>query len=208
MARSSAPSARRAVAAQSFRTAADCIGTITEGMALFAITRGQFSMIDVVLACLEQTGPAAVSLWTWTVADYEVQCLEAMQRDGRIESGTLIIDHGARKKNAAIIANWKRSYGPSSVRYVINHAKIATIETRRFRLLLRGSMNLNMNPRFEQLDITEGGPDFDLVREIENELPILPDDCGGNDVYKASRVGEAFDPETLELFQGIKVWAK
>lgn len=208
MARSSAPSARRAVAAQSFRTAADCIGTLSEGMALFAITRGQFSMIDAVLACLEQTGPAAVSLWTWTVADYEVQCLEAMQRDGRIQSGTLIIDHGARKKNAAIIANWKRSYGPNSVRYVINHAKIATIETPRYRLLLRGSMNLNMNPRFEQLDITEGGPDFDLVREIENELPILPDDCSGNDVYKASRVGEAFDPETLELFQGIKVWAK
>jgi len=45
----SAPSSiavRRKRAVESFKTAADCIGTIEEGAALFAITRGQFSMID------------------------------------------------------------------------------------------------------------------------------------------------------------------
>ncbi len=34
-------------------------------------------------------------------------------------------------------------------------------------------MNLNWNPRFEQLDITEGGGDFDLVERIRSELPVL-----------------------------------
>ena len=46
----SAPSSiavRRKRAVESFKTAADCIGTIEEGAALFAITRGQFSMIEV-----------------------------------------------------------------------------------------------------------------------------------------------------------------
>jgi hypothetical protein len=42
-------------------------------------------------------------------------------------------------------------------------------------LLLRGGMNLN--PRFEQLDITEGGEHFDLVERIEAELPFLPVSC-------------------------------
>lgn len=208
MSRNASPAARRKVARQSFRTAAECIGTLESGASLFAVTRGQWSMIDAVLACLEQTGPAAVSLWTWTVAEYEVECLEAMQHSGKITSGRLVIDYGARNKNAGIIANWKRSYGRDSVRYVINHAKIATIQNEQWKLLLRGSMNLNMNPRFEQFDLTEGGPDFDLVREIEDELPILADDCAGEDVYKASRVGEAFAPEQLALFKGIKVWAK
>ena len=178
------------------------------GASLFAITRGQFSMIDAVLACLDQTGPAAVSLWTWTVAEYEVECLEALQNSGRITGGQLVIDYGARNKNAGIIANWKRSYGADSVRYVVNHAKIATIQTDRYKLLLRGSMNLNMNPRFEQFDLTEGGPDFDLVKEVENELPVLPDDCTGADAYKASKVADAFNPEQLSLFTGVKVWAK
>lgn len=208
MSRNASPAARRKTAKQSFRTAAECIGTLEPGASLFAITRGQFSMIDAVLACLEQTGPAAVSLWTWTVAEYEVECLEALQNSGRITGGRLVIDYGARNKNAGIIANWKRSYGPDSVRYVVNHAKIATIQTDRFRLLLRGSMNLNMNPRFEQFDLTEGGPDFDLVKEVEDELPILPDDCSGESVYKASKVADAFNTEQLSLFTGVKVWAK
>ena len=68
----SAIAVRRKRAVESFKTAADCIGTIEPGTALFAVTRGQFSMIDAILACLDQTGPADVSLWTWTVAEYEI----------------------------------------------------------------------------------------------------------------------------------------
>ena len=69
-------------------------------------------------------------------------------------------------------------------------------------------MNLNFNPRFEQFDLTEGGADYDLVKQIESELPILRDNATGADVYKASRVAEAFEPEQLNFFTGIKVWAK
>lgn len=208
MAIPSAISTRRARAVESFQTAADCIGKIEPGTALFAITRGQFSMIDAVLACLDQSGPAAVSLWTWTVAEYEIECMERLRKDGRITAGTLVIDHGARNKNAGLIRQWKETFGSESVRYVLNHSKIATIKSDKFTLLLRGSMNLNFNPRFEQFDLTEGGADFDLVKKIESELPILLDNAAGAEAYKASRVSEAFDTEQLNLFKGIKVWAK
>jgi hypothetical protein len=119
-----------------------------------------------------------------------------------------VIDYGARYKNSKLIANWKRTFGGESVRYVKNHAKIATIESAKFKLLLRGSMNLNFNPRFEQFDLSEGGEPFELVRKIENELPILADNCGGDEVYKASRTSNAFDAETLNLFSGVKTWKK
>ncbi len=208
MAAPSAPSARRAKAVESFKTAADCIGTIEPGHSLFAITRGQFSMIDAVLACLDQSGPADVSLWTWTVAEYEIECLERLRNDGRVRDATLVIDHGARNKNAGLIRQWKSTFGADSVRYVVNHSKIATIKSDKFKLLLRGSMNLNFNPRFEQFDLTEGGADYDLVKQVESELPILRDNATGADVYKASRVAEAFEPEQLDFFTGIKVWAK
>lgn len=204
----SAISVRRKRAVQSFKTAADCIGTIEPGIALFAMTRGQFSMIDAVFACLNQTGPAAVSLWTWTVAEYEVECMDRLRTDGRVTDGRLVIDYGARNKNAGLIRQWKAAYGLHSVRYVVNHAKIATIENERFKLLLRGSMNLNFNPRFEQFDLTEGGEDFDMVKRIELELPILSDSSSGKDAYKASKVSEAFEPEQLQMFSGVKVWAK
>ena len=204
----SAPSVRRARSAESFKTAAECICEITPGVGLFAITRGQFSMIDAVLACLDQAGPSELSLWTWTVAEYEIECLQRLMSDGRVTKATLIIDYGARNKNAPLIAQWKSVFGGDSVRYVVNHAKIATIRSEKFKLLLRGSMNLNFNPRFEQFDLTEGGEDYDLVKQIESELPILSDKSSGKDAYAASRVAEAFDKCQLEMFSGVKVWAK
>lgn len=207
----SAPSSisvRRKKAVESFKNAADCIGTIEPEMALFAITRGQFSMIDATLACLDQVGKSDVSIWTWTIAEYEIECMERLMSDDTIGSATLIIDAGARNKNASLIAKWKSIFGSESVRYVVNHAKIVTISNDKFRLLLRGSMNLNFNPRFEQFDLTEGGQDFDLVRQIESELPILEDRVSGGEVYKASKVADAFDSEKLKIFNGVKVWAK
>lgn len=204
----SSPAARRKRAVESFRTAAECIGTLEPGAALFAVTRGQWSMIDAILACLDQIGPADLSIWTWTVAEYEVECLERLRTDARIKTGRLVIDYGARNKNAGLIRQWKSGFGADSVRYVVNHSKIATLRTDRFKLLLRSSMNLNFNPRFEQFDLTEGGEDFELVKHIEDELPVLEDRCTGKDCYKASKVSEAFEPEQLTFFQGLKVWAK
>jgi hypothetical protein len=178
-------------------------------MSLFALTRGQWSMIDAVLHVLDQVGPASVSLWTWTVAEYEVQTLSRLRRDERLTSGRLVIDYGARNKNAAIIAEWQSSFGPDSVRYVVNHAKIALVESASgFRCLLRGSMNLNFNPRFEQFDLTEGGPDFDLVRSVEDELHSLPNTVTGSQAYCASKLHNAFPQETLDLFGKVKTWAK
>ena len=205
---SSAVGVRRTRLVESFRTAAECIGDVTPGMSLFAITRGQFSMIDAALACLDQTGPASISVWTWTVADYEIECLERLRKDERILAGRLIIDAGARGRNAGLIRQWQSTFGAESVRYVVNHAKMFTIQNERFKLLLRGSMNLNFNPRFEQLDITEGGEDFELVQRIEDELPVLADTASGAEAYHASRVSEAFDTDQLAMFTGVKVWNK
>ena len=127
--------------------------------------------------------------------------------DGRLVSASLIIDKGAQRKNAEIIKGWVGKFGPKSVRFALNHAKIATVESEKFRILLRGSMNLNFNPRFEQFDLTEGGEDFDLVRKIENELPYIENPTQ-RELYAATKVGHAFSKEQLSLFDGIRTWKK
>jgi len=207
--KASAPTTRRLRAVESFGSAARDIGPITAGMSLFAITRGQWSMIDAILHCLDEVGPSRVSLWTWTVASYEIEILTRLRLDKRITEGRLIIDAGARAKNAGIIREWQATFGAESVRYVHNHAKVACIESASgLRLCLRGSMNLNFNPRFEQFDLTEGGQDFELVRSIEDELPILADDATGEEVWRATKASAVFSQETLNLFGRVKVWAK
>lgn len=205
--RASSTASRRTRAVESFRTAAECIGPVHAGMSIFAITRGQFSMIDAVHHVVEACAPAKISLWTWTIADYEVQAFTSLMRKD-IAEADLLIDSGARKKNHALIQAWIGRFGAESVRHVRNHAKIALVEGSGLRVLLRGSMNLNFNPRFEQLDVTEGGPDFDLVRRVQSEIPVLPMSANNADVVRACKLDDAFEASQLQLFKGLKTWAK
>ena len=69
-------------------------------MSLFAITRGQFSMIDAIFHCLKEVGPASVSVWTWTIADYEVEAMAGLMARQEITAGRLVIDQSADRRNA------------------------------------------------------------------------------------------------------------
>lgn len=202
------PIRRRARAVESFGSAAECLGKIEPGYGLFAITRGQFSMLDVITVLIAHVGVCDVSVWTWAIADYEVECFEAFLQNGKIMTATLIVDRSAERKNAAIIQRWRDRFGVDSVRVCKNHAKIATVTGGDYRLLARGSMNLNFNPRFEQLDVTEGGSDYDLVKSVEAELPVLSGLATNAEALAASRLGRAFEASTLDMFSGVKVWAK
>ena len=199
---------RKQRAAEAFQNAAITIGPISAGMSLFAMTRGQFSMIDAVLHCLNQLGSARITIWTWCIAEYEVMCFDRLRMDSRITSALLVIDSSAQKRNAPLLNQWRHSHGVESVRYVVNHAKIATLQNEHFRLLLRGSMNLNYNPRFEQFDISEGCAGFNLIQRIENELPILPPQHSYKDLRTASKLDMAFTNEQLLPFSGVRTWAK
>jgi hypothetical protein len=200
---------RRAV--ESFRTAAEAIGPIQPEMSLFAITRGQFSLIDAILHTMQQIGPSHVSVWTWVIAEYEVDALNSLLIRQELLSGRLVIDVTASKptmKRQPVVEDWRRKFGQDSVRICKNHAKIARVWNDQFRVLIRGSMNLNFNPRFENMDVTEGGEDFDLVERIESELPVLPGRPSNGDADRASGLGKAWEASQLEMFAGLRPWEK
>jgi len=195
-------------AAECFKNATETIGTLRPGYSLFGLTRGQFSMIDLILACLDQVGRARVSLWTWCVAEYEVECFNRLMIDDRITSAMLVIDSQARTKNRELLQRWQAKHGEESIRWVVNHAKIATIEGDGYRLLLRGSMNLNYNPRFEQFDVDDAHPGFELIRTTEASLPVLKFDHNNGEARVASGIDKAFSTERLKPFNKVRTWAK
>jgi hypothetical protein len=142
---------------ESFRDAAEAIGPIEREMSVFSVTRGQWSMLDAILYCLRELGKVHISVWTWTIAEYEVEAFEGLLCRQEIEPGSvMVIDHSADRRNHVLIDRWRERFGEDTVRICRNHAKIARVWNDDFRLLLRGSMNLNFNPRFEQFDLTEG----------------------------------------------------
>lgn len=223
----SARSIRRAQkCVESYRTAAECIGSIETDMSVFAVTRGQFSMIDAIHHCLAQMGPSTLSIWTWCIADYEIETFESLMASKAISAATLVIDRAGEQQVAKarsfrsgaldktqrqgqLMMRWREKFGPSSIKVVLNHAKIATIDNGNHKVVVRGSMNLNHNPRFEQLDVTEGAGPYDLIREIEQSLPDLKANYTRHEIEQATGAHTLFTAEQLKPFQGdLKVWAK
>ena len=199
---------RKLKALEAFQCASATIGPIVPGMHVFAITRGQFSMIDAILHTLDQLGPSEISLWTWCIAEYEVQVFERLMMDKRLTEATLVIDPAARNKSKKNLEAWRARFGNDSVRWVYNHAKLATVRNSDKKVLIRGSMNLNYNPRFEQFDLSEGCAGFDVVHKVESELQIFPPDCVPAQISENSKLREAYTAKELAIFPTLKVWAK
>lgn len=195
---------RRAV--ESWTSAAEALGPITSGMATFVLSRGQWSMLDAIRHVLDQLGPASVSVWTWAVAAYEVEAMSRLLADGRLRSGRLIVDRSSEQRSVSTIDAWRARFGADSVRVAKTHAKIGRVWTAEHRVLLRGSCNLNHNPRFEQLDLSEGGPAFALVGDVEDALPVLPRLCGHAEAAAASGLSKAWSLGQLAAFSGAKKW--
>lgn len=200
---SSAIARRVRRAAESFGNAAAALGPITAGCAVFTITRGQWSMIDGIHHCLNELGPSHVSVWTWAIAAYEVEAVGGLMARGEILTARLVVDYSCNRREQTLLNAWRDKWGDDAVRVVKNHAKIARVWQQGpagLRLLLRGSANLNANPRFENFDLSEGGAEFDLVTRIEDGLPVLPREHSHAEALSATGLGGAFDLATLAKF--------
>lgn len=188
----------------------DVIGEIRHDTSLFAITRGQISMIDAINHCVDsvsRNGPADISMWSWCVADYELDCVETLMTNNKIKSALLVLDRAGMKRNMDLVDLWIKRFGERSIRFCMNHAKIATVASGDLRVAIRGSMNLNFNPRFENMDISTNDGAYELIKEIESELTLFNPVNTNAECAKQSQVSKAFDAKTLEMF-GMKVWRK
>lgn len=195
---------RRRRVVDSRQNVADTVGPVEHGMSVFAITRGQCSMIDVVQYLIGQIGKASVSVWTWAAGDHEAKAFEWMLQSGQLETASIVIDRSAEHRNTPLVERWRERFGQESVRVIFTHAKIARVWNDRWRFVVRGSMNLNQNPRYEQFDLTEGGPEFELIEEVEKSLPLLPPLSSSRETSAAMHGRKrSWD---LKPFSGVKSW--
>src|SRR4051812_35281759 len=74
------------------KTAAGAIGPITEGCEIFGLSKGQFSLVDIMRHCLETTGPADVLVSTWTAANADLGFAYELLRNGSIRSMRFVVD--------------------------------------------------------------------------------------------------------------------
>lgn len=135
-------------------TASEAIGPLEKGTDTYILTFGQFSLIDALVAILDQTGPASVDLSTWTAADADLGTIISMLESASIEKFRMIVDYSFKKREPVAYPRILRAFGADCIRELRTHAKFMIIRNDDWHIVVRTSMNLNKNPRLENLEVS------------------------------------------------------
>lgn len=139
----------RAMVLERRAAAAACLGELPEGAGLTVLTHGQFSLIDVLDHLIGLAAPCELALSTWAGNAKEYQVLIDHARAGRLTRVRFLLDRSTYTREAEACDMLVAAFGRDAIRTTRNHCKIAVVGP----FALRSSMNLNMNPRIENMDL-------------------------------------------------------
>lgn len=165
----SKPRARRPVVRKT-GNARDAIGTLEPGAELYILTFGQFSLMDAILVLLEQAGPAEVVLATWTAADADLTTTARLVEQAAITRLRMIVDRSFASRQPDYCATMRELFGDDCIRTVRSHAKFVAIRNERWSLAVRTSMNLNQNPRMENIEISDDPALCGFLEQVADDL--------------------------------------
>ena len=135
--------------------ARDTIHGFGHGMDIVCLTLGQFSLLDLIQATLELTGPANVSIATWAIGLADMEGVKRLANGGPIRSIRFLMDSGLEKKGQASSVMIAEEFGDNQIRTTRSHNKFVIIENDDWHVVITTSMNLNANPRCEQFEMTD-----------------------------------------------------
>lgn len=140
------------------------------GGRIVGVTKGQFSLLDLVDAVLRRIGPASVTVSTWTPGRAEMESVCALLEAGRVTRFRLLVDRSFPTRHSQYVARVREILPDSDIRMTRTHAKFALISGGEWRVCIRTSMNFNANPRFEQFDLDDDPEIFEFFDGIVDEL--------------------------------------
>lgn len=152
------------------QNAKEMIGELFPGIEQFGFTKGQFSFINLIEAVLEQTGPADVVISTWTAAAADIHTAFGMLESDRIKSLRFIIDYSFKTRQPDFCHALRSIFGDDSIRVTNTHAKFTTIKNEKWNIVIRTSMNLNLNPRFENYEISDCAVLMEFMTKVVDEI--------------------------------------
>ena len=150
--------------------AVDAIGALTPGCEIYGLTKGAFSLVDVIVACLAQPGPADLTLSTWTAAGSDINFAMKLLADGRVRSMRFIVDYSFQSRQPAYCAALRERFGDDAIRVTKNHAKFVLLFNDVWNLAIRTSMNLNENRRLENFEISDDPALAGYLRDFTDTL--------------------------------------
>ena len=170
---------KRRIRAFSHERAEGLIGQIEQGMELFVLNKGQADVAEILEHIAWQTGPATLTISTWTAAGADISRMKELC-DGKLFTNIRwLLD---------------RSFPNRQPEF---HSKFAIIRNDRWNIVCRGSANLNSAKRLEHLEVSDDAGLADAIEAYvdsifetnspgEVPLPPMQDDAPeGDDALSA-----------------------
>lgn len=143
-------------------TADQAVEYLVKDYRLIGLTRGQFSLIDLIHSCLKKTGPAKVICCTWSAGIKDANQVRWMLNSNLLESFTLVTDHSFATRQKKYALAIEDLFGSENIRTSEVHAKFVLIHNDNWKIAIRTSMNLNANKTCETFEIDESKEIFDF----------------------------------------------
>lgn len=149
---------------------ADAVGKLRKNCELVGLTKGQWSLADLISHVVDQVGPCDCLLATWTVGLEEIAYASKMRGEGKLLSFRMVLDYSFASREPAYTAALRVAFGDGCFRVTSNHAKWIVLQNYRWNVVVRTSMNFNQNPRCEQFELSDDAELAGFFRGFAEEL--------------------------------------
>lgn len=128
---------------------------LPEGGRICLLTDYTCSIVDFIVAVAEEAAPCTLDILTWSASPEDVRTIQSLMLRGLVSRIRMVIDRGARSLNLPTLQLIEGLIGGQNIREISSHAKVFVADGGPGRRWVgQASMNLNRNPRIENLDVS------------------------------------------------------
>lgn len=123
------------------------IGNLKMGEEIHFDTVNKWSLHDIIIYCLQATGPANLYLSTWSIKEYPARLLTRLKSEGNIKEMHALLDYRIKVNSPEAFQLIEKN--ADSFNLIRCHAKITVIQNKNWGVTIVGSANLTTNTRAE-----------------------------------------------------------
>jgi len=186
------------------------IGKLQRGCRIIGVTKGHFSMLDLVRAVVDQTGAADVTVCTWTAGMKDIELAAWLLDSGRLTSFHLICDRAFPSVKPEYCAAIVHRFGAESVTLANTHAKYVIIRNDVWNIVIRTSMNMSRNPRWEQFELDDSEQICTFFTDMAAEIRATTPhgfEVSSSQIHDLLRAGLAQHPDKVRDLDDVALAA-
>lgn len=153
-----------------YQYAFDAVRNFKKDCRLIGLTKGQFSLVDLMVAVIDRIGDCDVILSTWSAGLRDAEVLRSLIETKRVTGFAMLVDRSFSSRHTNYAEAIERKFGKGAIRTTNTHAKFVLLKNKEYSVTIKTSMNLNHNPRFETFDIDECEQIYSFFKSHVDEL--------------------------------------